>query len=293
MCPILSAAASVRARLLACLLPCLLTAACVAVPVPVTPEIVEGRPYADAQLEFIQPGATTRSDVSAALGEPTIWLPDQRVMVYGLRRTASPGLLVFLPWNVGYVEREEREAVFVATDARGAVARRGRAPIDVRETWLTAALEWAKTQGLDVRAPGDRFTEETPAPDESVIHVYRPRDYQHYLPLVPPAEGLLFGASKFVDVRLDGRLVAQLQRGTYASIHALPGAHEIAVNPDTDDVGNASLHRTASIRVDPARGGSAFVDVGVRAGFGVIEPVLVLRDRSEALDAIAELRQCW
>lgn len=293
MCPILSAAASVRAHLLAWLLPCLLTAACVAVPVPVARDVIEGRQYTDAQLDFVEPGATTRSDVSAALGEPTIWLPDQRIMVYGLRRTGPLGMLIFLPGNVAYVEREEREAVFVATDARGAVARRGRAPIDVRETWLTAALEWARTQGLDVRAPGDRFTEETPAPGESVIHVYRPRDYQHYLPLVPPAEGLLFGAAKFVDVRLDGRLVAQLQRGTYASIHAPPGAHVITVNPDTDDVGNASLHRTASIRVDAARGGTVFVDVGVRAGFGVIEPVLVLRDRSEALEAIAELRQCW
>ena len=274
-----------------------LVAGCVATPVAVEPRVLEGRPFTDAQLDFVRPGATTRQDVIASIGRPTIWLAEQRILVYGLRKVAPVGTLWFIgagPGGAGgVVEGETREAIFFALDGDSVVMRCGRASVDRGQTWLGAALDWTRAEGLEVQSARGRFVEEAPTAESSLIYFYRPRDYQHVLPLVPPAAALPQGVATFADIRLGNQLVGQIRRQSYAVVRVSPGAHEFVVDPDTDDVANPGIYRSKAIRLNIEPGTTTFIEVGVEAGQGVVVPVLARRSYADAMATIVNLRESW
>lgn len=282
-----------------CILPGLWLAACAVVPVPSEDQTLEGRQFTDSELLFIHPGVTTGDEIAGRLGAPTIWFPDQRILVYGLRKTAGTGLVWFVasPSGVaagGRVQGEEREAVFIALDERGIVTNRGRAPVKRGTSWLGAALAWSGVTGLDVPQPREVFAEIDPAgPGQVMVYFYRPRDNQHYLPLVPPAQRLAPGVADFVNIFLDGVLAGQLRLKTYLALQVTPGEHTFVLSADTDDVVNQQLYRDASLRMSVPTPGSSFIDVRVEAGKGYIGPVLGRRSRAEAIDVIGALRETW
>lgn len=270
---------------------------CIALPVPVEPRVLEGRPFADSDLAFVQSGTTTRGDVIGSVGSPMLWLPDQRILVYGLRKVDAVGALWFIGAGYGgaggLVEGESREALFFALDSHDIVIDSGRAPVRRGETWLSAATEWSRSEGLEIEAARDRFVEETPTTDESLVYFYRPRDFQHILPLAPPAEKLMLGVAEIADIRLDDELVGQIHWKSYALIRVRPGAHEFVVDPDTDYVVNPEIYRSETIRLVVEPDTVTFVDVGIKAGYGLIMPVLVERPRNEAIAVIEELPESW
>jgi hypothetical protein len=270
---------------------------CIAVPVPVEPRVVEGQPFADSDLAFVQPGTTTRDDVIESIGKPMLSLTDQRILVYGLRKVDAVGGLWFIGAGYGaaggLVEGESREALFFALDSHDIVIDWGRASVRRGETWLSAATGWSRSEGLEIEAARDQFIQETPTSEESLVYFYRPRDFQHILPLAPPAERLMLGVAEIADIRVDDELVGQIHWKSYALIRVRPGSHEFVVDPDTDYVVNPEIYQSETIRLAIEPDTVTFVDVGIKAGYGLIKPVLVQRPRNEAIAVIERLPESW
>ena len=273
-------------------------AGCVVIPVPTEPTILEGRPLIDRDLEFVRSENPSRQRILESLGPPTIWLHNQRTLVYGLRKVEETGAIWFIGAGLGaaaggLVKGETKEAVFFVLGSDDTMTHWGRSSVGKGETWLSAALAWAQSIGLKLRQPSSQFIEEWPSSEQSYVFFYRPRDYQYYLPLAPPANKLFFGVADFVDLRLPNDLVGQLRWQTYTVARIPPGVHKFVVNPDTDYVTNPMNYRNAAIQLDLAPGTVAYVEVGVEAGLGIIEPKLFQRNRTEALAVIQHLRESW
>ena len=279
-----------------CLIASIVLASCVVIPVPAERTVIDGRRFTDSDLDFVQSGTTARPEVIGNLGSPTLWLPEQRLLVYGLRQVET-GTLWFvgagLSGTGGLVEGETREALYLVLDDEDIVRCWGRAPVSRGETWLSAATEWTASRAIDIPQARDRFVEETPTTEQSLIYFYRPRDYLHFLPLVPPAKKALPGVASYADIRQHGALVGQIRWRSYVIVRVPPGAYTFVVDPDTDDVANPEKYRSAAIRLDVAPETATFVDVGIQAGRGIIEPVIVERPHREAISAIEELRESW
>lgn len=271
-------------------------ASCVVIPVPVEQVDLEGRRFTDSDLEFVRPGATARSEVIGHLGSPTLWLASQRILVYGLRRVET-GALWFIGAGLtgagGLVEGETKEAVFLVFDDNDVATNWGRAPVAHCETWLRAATEWAASKKLDIRQAHGRFVEEPPTADQSLIYFYRPRDYQYYLPFGPPAKKVALGVADYAEISHDDMLVGQIRWKSYLLVRVAPGTHTFMVNPDTDCVVNPEYYRSASIQLSITPESVTFLELGIQAGRGTINPILVNRTRSEAISVIENLRESW
>lgn len=279
-----------------CLIASILMAGCVVIPVHTERAVLDGKQFSDSDLGFVRLGSTARSEVTFKLGNPTMWLSEQRILVYGLQRTEA-GALWFagagLSGAGGLVEGETKEAVYLALDDKDVVTHWGRAPVSRCDTWLSAATEWAGSENIKIPAAHDRFVEDAPTTEQGLIYFYRPRDFQHILPLAPPARALMSGVADYADISLDGNLVGQIRWQSYVVLRVSPGVHRFVVNPDTDCVTNPGIYRSATIQLDVRPEAAIFVDVGIQAGLGTIEPILVNRPRGEAISVIKNLREAW
>jgi hypothetical protein len=285
-----------RSLLYGCLTAVVLLGACVAVPVPVGQTVSDGRQFTDSDLSFVRSGTTTRSEVIINLGNPTLWFSSQRTLVYGLRRVET-GVLWFIAAGPvgagGLVEGETKEAIFLVLDDKDIVTNWGRAAVKGCDTWLSAGREWADSRHIELPPARERFIEEPPTPEQALVYFYRPRDFQHVLPAVPPAERLMLDVADYADISQDGELVGQIRWQSYVVVRVPPGTRSFTINPDTDCVVNPENYRSATIQLDLARGAVAFIDVGIRAGLGTIEPIIVSRPRSDAIPVIEKLRESW
>jgi hypothetical protein len=271
-------------------------AGCAVIPVPVEPVVLEGKRFSEPDLDFVRPYTTTRREVVDKLGNPTIVLAPQNIMVYGLRQVDS-GAVWFMGAGLagagGLVRGETREAVFFVLDNGDVVTHWGRTPVRHGETWLSAATEWAGSKAIEIEKARDNFVLETPTRERSLIYFYRPRDYQHFLPLTPPASKLPAGLANYADIFEENKLACQIRWHSYAVVPVPPGVHRFTVSADTDYVVNPEIYRSATIRLDAAPETVTFVEVGIKAGHGKIEPVLVERSRGDAIEAIEGLRESW
>ncbi len=194
----------------------------------------------------------------------------------------------------GLVAGETRQALFFAANDDDVVTHWGRTPVKRGKTWLQAALEWSLAEDLKLPSPRGIFSEESPASAvQGLVYFYRPRDYQHYLPFGPPAKRMAFGAVDFVNIYRNTELVGQLRWRSYVAVCVSPGEHTFVISPDTDDVTNPQLYQNASLQMTAESGTTRFVEVGVEAGKGTIEPIVTERSRDEAMAVIRELRESW
>jgi hypothetical protein len=272
--------------------------ACVAAPVSVERAELEGRRFSEADVEFVQTGVTTRADIIAKLGQPTILLAPQHALVYGLREVESTGMVWFLgtPGGAigGLVTGESRQALLFILNCDDTVAHWGRTPVNRGKTWLQATLDWSLVEGVTLPQPRGRFSEESPASaGQALVYFYRPRDFQHYLLLGPSAERLAFGAVDFVNIYRNDQLVGQLRWKSYIAVYVSPGVHTFVISADTDDVSNPQLYLTTSFQMKLESRSTRFIDVGVEAGKGTIKPLIIERPRDEAMAVIGEFQESW
>jgi hypothetical protein len=78
-------------------------------------------PYPSAALEFLQPGVTTRAEVTAKLGEPSISRAGGTVLVYGAARDSGGWRLMLLPYPVT-VGTDEFFLLFIEIGPDGTLA---------------------------------------------------------------------------------------------------------------------------------------------------------------------------
>ena len=271
--------------------------ACIALPLPTEPRILDGKIFTDSNLDFVRLENVSKQHILDNLGPPTIWLQDQSTLVYGIRRVVETGTLWFIGYGSagagGLIEGETKEAIYFVLDKDNTMIHWGRSSVSKGQTWLSAAAEWAQSIGIELPKPNSMFVEVLPSSEQCCVYFYRPRDYMYYLPLVPPASKLPFGVANFIDIFLSSELIGQLRLQTYFVVRVPPGTHNFFVNPDTDYVVNPNVYRSAKIQLDLVAGSISFVEVGIEAGHGIIEPKLFQRDRIEALKAIKELQESW
>ncbi len=280
-----------------CFLIALCASSCIVIPVPTKPKIIEGKNITDANLEFLQSENVSKQDILENLGPATLWLEDQRTLVYGLRRIKKTGTMViaggYYSGNMMTVKSETKEALFFVLDQNDTMKHWGRSSVGKDKTWLSGASEWAESKGIELPKPSSTFVEISTTPEQSYIYFYRPRDYQYHIASSKPAKKLPAGIARFVNISLSNQLVGQLRWQTYIKIRIAPGSYTFIVDPDTDYIVNPNLYRSASISINPEPGSMTFVEVGVEAGHGIIEPKLSQRTHTEAFEVIKELKESW
>jgi len=274
-----------------------LLSACVAVPVPTNPYVLNGKNVTTEDMEAIVLGRTTQDEVFEKLGVPFLWLPLQKVAVYGVERIDDFGLLVIgavgQGASGGLFKGKHREAIFVHFNSDDSVAHWGTWDVDMNESWLGAALHWAKSIGVDLPTPKDNFVVEEPGEDESLVYFYRSRDRQYYFPGAAPAKKISFNAQKFVDVYEGASLKGQVRWQTYLIVRLPPGGHDFLVVPYSDAVEHSGTNRTETISLQLGSGTTYFIDIQVEAGKGYVAPVVLQRSPDDGIQDLSTFRETW
>ena len=193
---------------------------CVIIPVP-EQEVLSGRKITNENIAFIKEGVTSRSEVIQELGSPDIDFKDLRTIAYTWEVVGA-----YMPWFFGYgysgaggVEKIGKPYVLlIAFDKDELVSNfeiKQRWPLD---TVKGHAVKWIEREGLDVPEPPNSFDKLVIPKGQAVIYIYRPGGWSDG-PVLP-------------EVKIDGELVAELQKGGYIAQILRSGFHTISVNPD-------------------------------------------------------------
>lgn len=252
---------------------------CFVLPLPTRPLTLDGTRSATLDTGFLQEGRTTREEVAARWGPPTVWLQAQRIAVYGAVYSDVEIEFGSINGNGGSIPLHKREAVFLAFDGSERLARWDACRVQSGATWLGAALKWAHTAGLRVREPDLAFQPQAP-PAGARVYFYC---------LKHP--GVL--GEPLPDVAMDGLRLGQIRRRTYLAVELPAGPHTFTLNPLSIRPNRASL-RILDLPLTLEPGAVAYMEFHVACGIN--EPfsiVCVERPAEEALPVLRSLREAW
>lgn len=261
--------------------------ACLVLPVTTAPKVKEGRRSDSMDLSFLAKGQTLKASVIEKLGPPTVWLQSQRTAVYGATFSTMSLLWAIGAPNgggVGSIPTYQREALFLTFDESERVLDWGTGKVPLSETWLSAALLWGKTRGLQLVEPSKQFHETAVPTGLCQVYVYCPQRPN------------LLSADLFPSVTLDGVMLGQVRKGSFLRIELSQGNHLLSIYPDTKigtpSSGSYSI-TTPSIDLVLAPGETKFLELRVEAGLHSIAAVLSERPRLEATTVLNDLREAW
>ena len=252
---------------------------CFVLPVPTEPRTLEGQRSASLDTSFLQEGRTTRGEAAARWGPPTVWLQAQRIAVYGAVYTDTEILYGAGTGRGGSVPLHKREAVYLAFDAQDQLTHWGAGRVKSGATWLSAALGWARSAGLQVREPAPAFL---PAPPPAGGRVYffcrkHPKVLGEPLPVVA----------------LEGLRLGQVRKRTYLAVELPAGDHEFTINPLSLSFGTAAV-RIQEVPLSLQPGAVAYVEFHVEADAKAVFSVACAeRQAQEALPVLQTLRETW
>ena len=255
---------------------------------PTAPTVLEGRRSDHMDLSFLSKGQTQKELVFEKLGLPTAWLPSQRTAVYGAKFSTKT-----LYWGggspmggggFGSAPMAQREALFLTFDESERVLDWGVGKVPLTETWLSAALVWGKSRGLQLFEPSKQFHEMEVSSQRCQVYVFCP---QH------PS---LLSADLFPSVTLDGLMLGQVRKGSFLRIEMGQGTHLLSIYPDTKigtpRSGPYSV-TTPSIDLLLQPGETKFFELRVERGLNSVTAVLSERSRLDASAVLNTLRETW
>ncbi len=252
--------------------------ACVYIPVPERPVVARSRVTAEMTAP-IRPGVSTRSDVIALLGGPTLDLPTQRIIAY--RWETLRGVVVWaVPAAGGAFDVGKLYVLLVAFDAEDRVVAFETTTQQAWDSLPEHALKWAERAGVvEPRAPLPFVARAVP-PGAALLYLYREGGFfdRPDLGLPPP------------EVRVDGKVLGGLRRGEYR-VHAVePGPTTITVDPLPAQSLKASLRSApvTSIVIQTLPGQAYYLRVRVRHGLGDMTPVITECPEAEALPLLTD-----
>lgn len=267
-----------RCRLVTLLLLC--SFGCLVLPVPTHENVIQGQRSTTLDVSFIQKHKTLRPEIFDKLGAPTIWLPTQRIAVYGATFVRSH-LFVAVAYAGGFtVPITEREALFIAFDEsdRAILWRVGEA--DIHRTWVGASIHWAKSVGLTVKEPRvDFITREAPA-NRSLVYFYC---IKHVKIIGDPWPGIL----------LNGALLGQVRKKTYLPVELDAGKYTFTIDPLYSSTSKLPS-RPAIFELELKPGETSYLEFHIETGFNKdFSVVFHQHSKEEALPVIRGLRETW
>jgi len=261
--------------------------ACIVLPITTAPKVVEGRRSDAMDLSFLYKGQSLKAEIIEKLGQPTVWLQAQRTAVYGAKFSTMS-----LLWGIGapngggggLIPTYQREALFLTFDELERVLDWGVGKVPLTETWLTAALVWGKSRGLQLFQPSTQFQEVGTPTGHCQVYVYcsqRPS---------------LLSADLFPSVTLDGLMLGQVRQGSFLRIELSEGNHLLSIYPDTKFGTRSSRSysiTTPSIDLVLQPGETKFLELRVEAGLHSVGADLSEHSRLEATAVLKTLRETW
>ncbi len=251
--------------------------------IPVRERVIAGNRVSRPMLTFVHLGVTPRDTVIERLGAPILEFPDIRTVAY-------PWQVVYakMPWVIpfggaGIQDLGRYDVLLVAFDANDRVLAYD---LDHRHggTIRSHALRWVERARLDVPRPPARFVA-TPIPKGTArLYIYRHGGWKDAKVPFQPA------------VSVDGKLVAELRKGGFASVLLDPGAHDVTVDPVPDQALKSSPSDTRPIEtftVHAAADTVYYLEMWIRHGFGALDPEFALRAPAVAEPVIRRMRPTW
>lgn len=203
------------------------TAGCLIIPVPASDhKVVAGSRVEHNTISSIKIGQTTRAQIIQALGQPNVDMPELRVIAYLWEQVDYHVLLILLGPNGaggGEIGGPIPYAFFVAFDQSGRVSsyelEKSRKGTFGWTSIQEAARDWARTQGVAVPDLPSGFVAREIPTGQALLYIYRTGGFFADARGVPP------------EVFVDGRLEAELKKGTFVSLPEAPGNHTVTVVP--------------------------------------------------------------
>jgi hypothetical protein len=121
----------------------LVLAGCVIFPTPTTPIL----DIPESERTALKPGQRTRAEILMRFGEPDLRLDGDHVLVYRWERVRAT--LVLIGGGLALIPITDAEAIFLAFDDAGRLARVGAATAWKKSTIAEQAAAWAKGDGAE------------------------------------------------------------------------------------------------------------------------------------------------
>lgn len=262
-------------------------------------EAVAGRKTTSEDVAFIKPGVTTRDEVIAKLGKPTVDLADLKILVYPWMELKEQWVGV-VPGFIWTAPRTADWALFVATDENNRVVGYGFEQLKWSDSVVSQARKWAEAQQVELPPASISFSA-APIPEgKALICVYRVKP-----PLFGRPLGEAFENSWAwpVAVAIDGQYVTEMHDDTYAAFPVSPGAHKITADPFPSyryvaTSGNLAIDPSKrppfTITVQASQGQPYFVQARSVTNFsGPISTSLTAQNEPEAEPVLQKLRPVW
>ena len=250
---------------------------CVVLPASKKP--IAGVEINATRLRFIEPGVTTRSQVTQELGPAYATFEDVRVLAYSWELRAGYVVWTY-PLGVGTQMVGQPYVLLIELDEVDHVRRFGIMKRGARDTVRSRAIAWAQAGGNPAafRLPSQFLPMSVPS-GKSMVHIYRPGGFE-----VP------FFA---VRVALDTQEIADLRSKECVSVVTEPGFHSIALHPHPLSSGSGSLDVRPvdrTIAVNAQTNEATYIKVTVPAGLGRLDPHAKIVPEYEAMPNLRTLK---
>ena len=250
-------------------------------------------------ITFIKAGITSREEVIAKLGPPTVDLSDLRTLVYVWIELKEQWVGV-IPLGVATAPRTADLALLVALDENNRVVRAGIDQRSWADTVISQTRKWAEAQKVALPPTRSSFAP-VPIPEgKALVYVYRTK---------PPASlgSRFFPPQSFVwplAIGIDTQYVSEMHDDTFAMVSVSPGRHEFFANPFPpyrypQYRGNLAIdpskRQPGSVTVDVRPEQPYFIEVfsGSAMGDDGLTTSLTLRSESEAMPVLRSFRPTW
>ena len=254
-------------------------AGCLVVPIPALGPSAEKSKYEASQ--FVK-GVTSRTEVIKQLGDPKFEMLEPHIIGYPWEEIGG-----YLPWFVfggysgagGVAVATRPEYFFVAFDKNDYVSAWGVYG-QAEAAWIQPVQEyaraWAQNEGLAVPEPAAGFVAGNVPQRQAVVYIYRP-------------SGFAFPFRADPAVLVDGKLEAELRKGTYIAVPLSVGKHVISVDPLPHYNGSVPPEQrpVRSISLDTAPNTKYFVSF--RVGSIGFETELMIQSEQEAMPVLENM----
>lgn len=255
-----------------------------------------GRKVTPEGMAFIKPSITTREEVIAKLGPPTLDLSELRTLAYVWidLKEQWVGIFPFL----GTAPRTADLALLVVLNENNRVVRAGIDQRSYSDSVISQTRKWAEAQQVTLPPTRSSFDPVSIPEGKALIYIYRVK---------PPSslDTFFFRARSWqwpVPIALDSQYVTEMHDETYSAVLVSPGRHEIVADPlppyrYARTSGNLfidpSKRRPGTITVDVRPGQPYFLEAFSASTQDDLTTALTLRSESEAMPVLRTFRPAW
>jgi hypothetical protein len=250
-----------------------------------------GRRLQENDFRFIAPGITSRDEVIAKLGRPTIELEGFNTLAYSWTEVRD---FLFVPaFTVAGGTDYMQSTLFIAMGRDDRVLKTGVDNASLSNySIVTQARHWAQANDLSLPARQAGFSAPASADGRGVIVVYRTK------PAGAGALGFPTYLRHSVGVAVDGQFRAELLDGEHVMIRASPGSRRIAIDSAPPYRKSFLDGSSSTVTLEILENGLHFLEAQGQVnylgrGFTQVVTSLAVRNESEAKQALENSLSVW